>query len=174
MASDGVGCRDIVYLPDSLDTQNSVEINLAAALTRYKMAAAVTPDIGDDFLQVVADIYRAAARVHDQNPDSSWEQLGLDHAGARDLSSRLAAVIESLGHTMSETKATVFVEACCRVGRDLLFHLERVCSLQADLDNAAVEATVVRNAWPQKDVEALGSRLNELVSQWKEFRPSFK
>jgi len=125
-----------------------------------------------DFLYAVGLIAEAASLIHDDASPSRDGTIA-DRGFARDASDRLAVILDLLGAATADPVHGPFIKACRRVGRDLHVHVDRALLLHARRDGQENDIAVFRRAWPEKDVAALGVRLDELIGRWKEAVPSF-
>lgn len=125
------------------------------------------------FFQVVGQVYEAACVIYD---DASAQPgcMIMEHGLIRDLSTKLVSIVELLEAITVDDKTAALIRACRKVSLDLLIRLNKLLRLHttARAEDATVEIAVFRSTWPEADVDALGSRLRELTSQWKGNDPS--
>lgn len=128
-----------------------------------------------DFLRVVADICHSVIALHDGSP--SEDQPAIDGDVARKLFGDLVRVVAPIDKAAGDPSNDGFAWACSKVGGDLFVHLDRLISLPAasspEVENKGHVVAAFRQAWPEVDVQALASRLHDLISQWKDRFPSF-
>lgn len=143
-------------------------------------ASAFTPDQSildtvSSFLKTAIDVYRIAAAIH--RVDSSSESI----ASSRDLAScadALSSSIEQMAKlvqtkTNSTNDALRLVRPCLKIGQDLSVHLERARPSLSVPSATQLDAAKLCALWPHENVVALGSRLSELIQQWKELQSCY-
>lgn len=58
--------------------------------------------------------------------------------------------------------------ACRKVAQDLSVHLERLQSLNIHVGQGYVDTKSLRAAWPSRDLDALGARLEDLSKHYRD------
>ena len=127
------------------------------------------------FLRAAAALCSAALAMHQD--DAAAEHV-VSRRGLSGLCNDLDAAVRQMlpvgpaVGTSTSTSIAAFTRACCKVGGDLIIHLERIACLHQPADAAAVDCCRFRALWPAANVEALGQRLYGLLRQFRELCPS--
>lgn len=122
-----------------------------------------------EFLQGAVALYRDVLAVYHDGDVSSGEGsaalpdelLSAHHARLRDSVQALTSVQPVVAPDMPHPLTTV-PGACCKVGQDLVLHLDRAISP----DHKSQPGSSFRDLWPARDVAALGARLQHLSQQF--------
>jgi hypothetical protein len=111
---------------------------------------------------------------------AAWTLHGADGqqflAGKYDLANthtNLRRTIRSLlNRTAANTDETAALfHACCKVGRDLAVRLDRAENLVHDPRGVSVQESQLRDVWAQHVIEALVTRLIDLIRQYQAVNP---
>lgn len=124
-----------------------------------------------EFLQAAVALYRdVLALYHDG--DASGEDgavlpdevLSAHHARLRGSVQALTSVQPIIAAPDVPHPLTTVPGACCKVGQDLVLHLDRAIS--PDRKSQSQPGSGFRDLWPARDVAALGTRLQHLSQQF--------
>ncbi|UKZ61549.1 uncharacterized protein TrAtP1_002810 [Trichoderma atroviride] len=122
-----------------------------------------------EFLQGAVALYRDVLAVYHDGDTSGAESsavlpgevLSAHHARLRDSVQALASVQPVAAPDVPHPLTTV-PGACCKVGQDLVLHLDRAISP----GHKSQPGSSFRDMWPARDVAALGNRLQHLSQQF--------
>lgn len=121
-----------------------------------------------EFLQAAVALYRDVLAVYHDGDDSSAvlpdELLSAHHARLRDSVQALASVQPVVVAPDMPHPLITVPGACCKVGQDLVLHLDRAIS--PDRKSQSQPGSGFRDLWPARDVAALGTRLQHLSQQF--------
>lgn len=123
-----------------------------------------------EFLQGAVALYRDVLAVyHDGDASSAKgssalpdQLLSAHHARLRDSVQALSSVQPVGAAPDMPHPLTTVPGVCCKVGQDLVLHLDRAISP----DHDSQPGSNFRDLWPARDVAALGTRLQHLSQQF--------
>ncbi|KAH7129943.1 hypothetical protein B0J13DRAFT_133795 [Dactylonectria estremocensis] len=123
------------------------------------------------FLKTATDVYHTSVALHDVESSSMSSITGHDLTSlSDDLSLSIQQIQNQVHPPADSTEPEYLMRACIKVGQVLSVHLDRAHFPFSSRDADQVDAKEFCAAWPRENVDALGSRLSELMQRWEELR----
>ncbi|KAF4972491.1 hypothetical protein FSARC_963 [Fusarium sarcochroum] len=117
-------------------------------------------------LAKAVDVYHVVRALHSHN---YTDQCDTDFTRLSDALSASVQCVKDLAHEPDEPRSLYLIKfACIQIGDDLLVHINRVLTFF----NGSIDAPSFCKLWPQEDLTALHSRLNEVVHQIQDIVPN--